>query len=268
MDFEIDESRMLYGLGAFLGVVAILYFGQEIILGLSPTIKSFILFSASVFFLGAAEYVRQGLLRTSLYFFSVFSYLSFLVYIFMRFSFSSEETFLILALSSIAFIALGYLKSEREYELDQDQSRKLLGVIAALVALTIVFDVMGAQPEYELELKDSVEVVEGERTYFGQLVIKNDFLLSRNVEASSYQGCLFAEDYDRGVYLSPDAPDLISGDTTSRFNLTDTIVSRTENVTVSGNYTVRREECPSEPEPGVIYIYEDDDGEFMRRSYD
>jgi hypothetical protein len=34
---NIDSSYILYGIGALLGIAAILYFGQEVLLSLSPT---------------------------------------------------------------------------------------------------------------------------------------------------------------------------------------------------------------------------------------
>jgi hypothetical protein len=264
MDFKIDESKLLYGLGAFLGIVAIIYFGHELILDLSPTIKSFILLSGTVMFLGAAEYVRQDILKSSFYIFSAFSYLSFLVYMFARFSFNSEQIFLILAASSAVFIGLGYLRSEKEYEVSRDQARKVLGAVMILVALAVVFDVLGAQPEYNLELHETVEVVEGEEFEIGMLEIQNDFLLSRNVDTPTFRGCIFIEEsHDgRNIYVNPDAGGLVGGSTTERIPLVeDAHYERHEdqNMSISGNYTVVNEECPSEPEERTIYIHAGDD---------
>lgn len=261
MDFKIDESKLLYGLGAFLGIVAIIYFGHELILDLSPTVKSFILLSGTAMFLGAAEYVKHSILKSSFYIFSAFSYLSFLVYLFARFSFSSEQVFLILAVSSAVFIGLGYLRSEKGYEVTRDQARKVLGAVMAIVALAVVFDVLGAQPEYSLELNETVEVIEGEEFEIGALEIQNDFPLSRNVDAPTFRGCLFIkEGHDgRNIYVSPDAGGLVGGSTTERIPLTeDAHYERHEdqNITISGNYTVVNEECPSEPEERTIYIQE------------
>lgn len=260
MDYKIDESKILYGLGAFLGIVAIIYFGHELILDLSPTVKSFILLSGTVMFLGAAEYVKHNLLKSSFYIFSAFSYLSFLVYVFARFSFSSEQIFLILAGSSAVFIGLGYLRSEKSYEVTQDQARKVLGAVMILVALAIVFDVVGAQPEYNLELHESVEVVEGEEFEIGTLEIQNDFPLSRNVDIPRFEGCLYvSEDSEpRHLYISLDRMGLISGGTTEILSLNEQVNEhREENITYAGNYTVQEgEECPTDAEEGTLYIDE------------
>lgn len=266
MKLQIDESRMLYGLGAFLGVLTILYFGQQLILDLSPAIKSFILLSSTVSFLAAAEYVRPGVLRTAFYIFSGFAYLSFLLYIFTRFSFTSEQTFLVLAVSSASFIVLGYLKGQRDLQMDDELAWKMVAVMVSLVAVAILFDVTGSQPDYSLELEDSVEVIEGREIVFGQMIVENDFILSRNLESVSYTGCLFREgENERGVFLGPDMPRLIGGGETLRFNLTDTFRSRPdENTTLNGNYSVARGRCPIDPEPNTIYIRESDGREILR----
>lgn len=267
MNFEIDESRMLYGLGAFLGVIAILYFGQELVLDLSPTVKSFILFSATVAFISGAEYSDQSTLRSAFYLFSAFSYLSFLVYIFLRFSFSSGQIFLILVSSSIAFMILGYVRSEDLYDLDDQQAEKAIATVAAFIAIAVVFDVGGPQPEYSLELKDSVEVGENQEIKFGELEVRNDFALSRNIDVPTYGGCLaVSPEKVRGVHVSLDAPDLMEGDSTLSFNLTETFGSRPEeNTSVSGNYVISQGECPRSPEPGTVYIQESVDGEVIRK---
>lgn len=264
MDLEIDEAKMLYGLGALLGVASIIYFGQELILDLSPTIKSFILLSSTGIFLAAGEYTRQGTIKSALYLFSAFSYLSFLGYIFLRFSFNSGETFLILAASSVVFLALGYLRSER-YGLDRDQARKIIGVLGAAIALTIVFDALGPQPEYSLELREEVEVIEGEEFQVGTLEARNDFLLSRNLELPRFNGCVVTPEERRGLYINPDGDGLIQGRTTETYDLTERVNQRPDtNTTIDGNYTVRREECPSDPKEHTIYITEGENFEMLR----
>lgn len=261
IDYIFDESRLLYGLGAFLGVISILYFGHELILDLSPTIKSLTLLSGTVVFLSAAEYVRHRVLSFSFYVFSAFSYLSFLTYTFAKFQFSSEQIFLTLAASSVVFIGLGYFKSERGYELDSDQAKKVLGAVAVLVAAAVVFDVTGAQPEYSVELHEKVEVVEGQEFEIGVFEVRNDFLLSRNVETPAIRGCVsVSEDYERNIYIRPDTGSVISGGSTETVSLKENLRSRhDENITVSGNYTVVEGECPSDPEEKTIYVHEGDD---------
>lgn len=262
MELEIDESKLLYGLGAFLGIMAIIYFGYELILDLSPTIKSFILLSGAAVFIGGAEYVRQGLMKSSFYIFASFSYLSFLMYMFVRFSFGSEQIFLILAASSAVFIGLGYLRSEKGFNLARGQAKKFVAAVLVLVAILMVFDVLGSQPEYTLELENSVEIVKGEEVTLGEIVVRNDFLFSRNLEMPTFRGCVFVQEGFDGenIYISPDTSGLISGSSEKRIPLNEEVHFRVSeedrNITLKGNYSIVNSECPDEPEERTIYVHE------------
>lgn len=261
MDLAFDESKLLYGLGGFLGVIAILYFGSEIIFDLSPTVKSFLLLSGTVLFLTSAEYVKHSLLRSSFYVFSGFSYLIFLLYTLNRFNFTSDQVFLTLVQSSVLFIVLGYLKSEKDYNLGKELARKTLVGLAVLVLLVLAFDMTGAQPDYNLKLNDSVDVVEGEEFNAGVLEVRNDFPLSRNVDMPSYRGCLFVAKgkYDTSLHLGPEDIGIISGSDVERFNLTATVRTRPDrNTGISGAYDIVRGECPEDPDNMTIYIWEAD----------
>jgi len=124
--------------------------------------------------------------------------------------------------------------------------------------------VLGAQPEYGLDLQEKVEVVEGEEFEIGVLEIQNDFPLSRNVDTPTFRGCLFIEEGHeaRNIYFSPDTGGIVSGSTTERISLMeDAHYERHEDqkVTISGNYTVVNEECPSESEERTVYIHAGDD---------
>jgi len=254
-----DESKLLYGLGIFLGIASILYFGQQIILDLSPAVKASILLSAAAVFIGGAEYFRHGILRFSFYGFSTFSYLSFLTYLFARFQFSSEEVFLMLAASSAVFLGLGYLKSEKGYSLKRVQAKKFIGAVAVIIVVLIVFDVTGAQPEYSVELNEKVQVTEGEEYEIGVLEIRNDFPVSRNTEEKRFTGCIATRgDHRRNIYLRPDADGIIAGSSTETIPLKETGRRFHEegNVSIEGEYSIVNEDCPSEPDDMTIYISE------------
>lgn len=259
MDFNIDDSWLLYGLGAFLGVLAIAYFGHELILGLSPTVKSFILLSGSLIFLVAGEYVSAGILRTALYIFSSFSYLIFLTYTVLRFNLGSGQVFLVLAVSSDAFIGLGYFRGQRESLLQREDAKKLAAATAFLVFALVAFDVTGEEPDYSLELEQEVNVTEGEEFEVGSLGVENRFPLSRNIEVPDYNGCVSKGGETDLLYFRPDTRGIIGGSETRRISLTDEIRPRPDtNVSWSGIYEVVNSECPSELEDGKIYITEDE----------
>jgi hypothetical protein len=274
--FDFNESNILYLFGAFLGVISIIYFGQELILELSPTLESVIIITSSVMFLVGSELIRNSILRTCLFVFSSFSYLSFLLYTFLRFNWGSNQVFLVLAVSSAAFIALGYLKNEKEFKLEKNQARIALGTLIVFLVALSGFDAVGAQPEYSVDLKDSVEVVEGEEFKFGEAEVRNNFLFSRNTDLRDYEGCLIfsnGNEVER-IYSSPDSEGMIAGKTTERFNLTEEIneqhigndreENQPGNGNITGNYTIYNQSCPDNPEREGLYIVEENEDSFER----
>lgn len=281
MNFGIDESKVLYGLGALLGVISIIYFGHELILGLSPTVKSLILFSVSAIFLVSGDLIDNKLLKTSVSIFSGFAYIVFLTYAFAKFNFSQVQTFTLLAGSSAAFTGLGYLRSEEIFSLNSGRSKKIITALAVLVVISIGFDVTGGQPEYQLDLKDKVEVTEGEQFSAGMLRVENNFPLSRNIDLPRYDGCIaFNSTVSENLYVHPDGEGIIRGGENLEFNLTEEVYFRgpqieqareeiveKENRDISANYKVKNQECPDDLENQTIYITaEEDSSSILRRS--
>lgn len=193
MNWDTDVSTILYGLGAVLGVASILYFGWEILLELSPTIKSFILFSGFIFFLVAGVYRGYERLDTVLYVLSAGSYIVFLGYTIFRFALSTNQIFLTLALSSVLFLGLGYVFQIDRELLTRQQAQYLLIAVVAIVFLLVVVDVLGPQPTTEETFQDQVNVSAG-AVELGTVTVRNGFVFSRTAETPRYQACLYAPD--------------------------------------------------------------------------
>jgi hypothetical protein len=264
-NLDFDASKVLYIFGAFLGICSIAYFGFELILNLSPTLKSFIILIGSVMFLVSTDLVENSILKFCLFVLSAFSYLSFLAYTFARFSMGSRQVFLILAASSAAFTGLGYVKSEKNFELELGQAKQILGLLTVTIFVLVAFDGVGAQPEYELNLKDTVEVSEGEELSLGVLEVHNDFLFSRNMDLPRHTGCLvFSENESpERIYSSPDGKGIIMGQKKEKFNITETIGERherrlnqeDEDLNLSGSYKVYNKECPESPNKKGAFVH-------------
>lgn len=265
MDLDFDDSWLLYGTGALLGVVSILYFGLELIFDLSPSVKSAVLLFSSAAFLLSSELTDSNLLRNSVNIFSGVTYLSFLIYIILRFRPSEASVFALLAVSSVIFTGLGYLRSGKGFELGYESSKKLLGALGVFLALMLVFDVTGAQPEYELELKKEASLNNSE-IVLGELRVENTFPLSRNVELPSYDGCIaYNQTMRDGIWFHFDEDEMIGGGETENFQLKDEIRVRNigerpsgetirDNEVIKGNYTVKTGECPERPENKTVYL--------------
>jgi hypothetical protein len=217
MDFDFDNSSVLYVLGAILGIVAVLYFGGEVILRFSPVVKSALMFLGFVTFLIAANAVRTAILDTAFYLLSVTSYVAFLGYTIGKFDLGTDGTFFALAVSSALFLSLGYVVRETEFGLQPAHAKITLGVILLVVAGLVAFDVVGAQPQYTLQLKDEVNVTAPGKVELGTATVANRFVLSRNLDPPEYEACLYTpRKHVVQIYMDPTyggQPDVLdSGD--------------------------------------------------------
>lgn len=202
---DIDSSYILYGLGTILGIFAILYFGQEILLSLSPTVKSIILFVSFVFFLTAGLYLEEDSVNTALTALSGGAYIVFLGYTVLRFSPTSNQIFLLLAFSSALFVGLGYTIREKEYRLTTEQSRRVLAACGVFVLLLIAFDVMGAQAATSASFQSQADVsvvADNDRVELGTVTFQNPFVFSRFAEIPQYHVCLYAPDHGQAEGLT------------------------------------------------------------------
>ncbi len=259
MDFEFDSSYIIYGFGAILGVVSLVYFGSEIILGLSPTVKAILLILVFALFFISANYNATGFLSKSFYLLSAASYMVFLFYLPGRFDFTTDQTFALLAVSSVLFMLLGYYLKEGKIKINRKYFWIFTAIILALGAVLMPFDAYGAQPTYRLNLEDTVTLSENEESDLGTLTVENEFLFSREVEMPSYSACLhFSKTFDLPVYYR-DRPGLIGGGesiqidfgTSSRRALDELNRTSIEDVSL-----IKGEKCPEASKEPSIVVYE------------
>lgn len=218
MDSDIKASHLMYIVGIVLGIIAVVYFGREIIADLSPTVKSALLIIGFPTFLAGGSLIQKRILDKFLYILSVFSYLVFLWSVFDTFELGSNTILIALVISSIIFIGIGY-QWEKEVKIGKKWKKiALIGLIVFAIGL-VSFDVAGSQPSYKLDLQKNVNfegVWEGEdekRIHIGKLVVKNDFLFSRHTDPPDLEGCLYTpEKHNVHIYYSKWEIDIISGE--------------------------------------------------------
>lgn len=192
MDFDWHPSYIFYGLGSLLGIAAAVYFGKEIILSLSPTVKSVLLLLGFLLFLAGANYTTTSNSRRALYVFSVTSYLVFLVFTVTKFSFSTNQTFLSLAFSSLLFLLMGYIFRKKGLKINKGQTKLIFSSIGVIFLLLVILDVTGPRPSYQLSLRDEVNISSGgQKVKVGTLGVENDFIFSRNLDLPHYGACVY-----------------------------------------------------------------------------
>ena len=226
MDLDLDSSALLYALGALLGIAAIVYFGSQIVIALSPTVKAALLFLGFVAFLAVGLHLDVDLVTVISYLIAAAAYVVFVGYTVTKFRAGTGATFLTLALSSALFIGLGYLVRERGLRIDRRDLGAVLIAVSILGVALVGVDAIGAEPTYTMELRDSVNVTSGEQVRVGALVADNRFPLSRTMDVPDYHACIYTPDRRLSSHLGidrydPGRPsDLLRGGETRRMAAT------------------------------------------------
>lgn len=185
-------TQVLYTIGALFGIFALAYFGTEVLIGLSPEIKALLLLLSFVLFLVFSFVV--GELKVVTYALSAGSFLVFVLFVLGSFGFSPGVVFLLLAGSSLVFVALGYLESRDRLTLAR---RTTAIVIVGLVVVgggAVAVDAVGEQPTHEITTVDELSTeglgTSGQVT-LGEMTITNDHFFSRMAQLERYTACIY-----------------------------------------------------------------------------
>lgn len=275
MDIGVDSSKLMYFVGGLLGVVTVIYFGSEVVADMSPTLKSAVLLMAFAFFLVAGQAARSESLDSLLYVLSAGSYIVFLWYTVSRFSLSENLVFVLLGVSSLLFVGLGYAFREKEFELEPKHARVALAALVVLAAAAVAVDVLAAQPTIETEFEDGVsfdDVGPGDRVVVGETTVSNEFPLSRFAELPHHAGCVYPG-RERVGLSHVDEEDsfsgevLVSGGSSRSYAVVAPVSAFLERETgeVDDNFTGTdevaievAESCPEEVDGPRLMVVEDD----------
>lgn len=260
MKIGLNSPTAFYALGVLFGVFSIIYFGMEVILEISPTVKSAILLISSITFFSATGLTESSWKNIPLYFLASASYLIFVLYTLARFDFGTAETFLILAGSSSIFLAAGYIVGEKNIEIPKKKSKYMVLAGIVLMVGIFLFDVSGPQPEVDLQLRNQVDMTHGEETALGTVKVTNEFILPRSFEVPGYEACM--NDSRRIISLYTERKgDTVMGGGTKELELKARFyneISEGENmIQTEKTLTVKEtEKCPETLGEREIAVYE------------
>ena len=194
----IDQTKIFYGSSAFLGILAIFYFGFEYLVALSPFTISTILFALFLGFLGLGLRKEENTAVLS-YIFSAGAYIIGLFYTTGKFEFSSDPFLLSLIVSSGLFAGLGYLITQKEFELTSDQFKYGLIILTIIIGGLVVYDVGSSGVDHRYYIQDSVEMAE--EVTIGEVTTEKSSLLPREREGyspgMSFQACVTGNSTER-----------------------------------------------------------------------
>lgn len=255
MDTDFNSSNAFYALGTLFALFSVLYFGIEVILEISPAVKSAILLLASATVFSASGLTSSSWRKIPLYFLASFSYLIFVAYSLLRFDPGPASSMLILLGSTAVFMSAGYLVREKQIVFSGKRAKYVVAAGVFLMLGLFLFDVTGPQPEVQLQLRDSVDMTHGEETALGTVRVTNSFILPRGFEAPDYRACA-AGDQRVSVYTEREG-DTVSGKGTLEMELKARFygpVSENETEKSGAFQVVRTEECIEKE--GQISVYE------------
>jgi|GEM_PF-749878 len=276
MKLDVDSERFLYTIGVVLAVAAFLYFVQDLVFGLSITVKAVLLFLTFVAFLAVATALERTPLHGVALALSSGAYLVGLGYVVLRYDVGEAGIFLGLVVSSALFIALGRLYDRRAPVLPwRTAGAVVLAVVLVSVALVAV-DAAGGGVTYDLQTNESASVgppadrdYPDERGYtsaevrIGTVTATNEFVFRRLVALPELSGCVVGTDApdDRYSYVSydysTDWPGAIGGgDSISVPVVADVPVS--VNATEPVSFAVeRRATCPDSADRPTVVVTTD-----------
>ncbi|MFP4038317.1 MAG: hypothetical protein ACLFTA_00860 [Candidatus Nanohaloarchaea archaeon] len=184
----IDQTKIFYGASAFLGVLAIFYFGFEYLTALSPFTITSILFALFLGFLGFGIR-RDGNTAVLSYIFSAGAYIIGLMYMTGKFGFSSDQIMVSLTFSSAVFAGLGYLVTQKEFQLEKKQFLYSLIALTVMVGGLAAYDIVSEEAEYSSSFVDSVEM--NETVDIGEATVEKKGFLPEESEGLRIQSCLY-----------------------------------------------------------------------------
>jgi hypothetical protein len=257
----IDQSKIFYGASSFLGLLAIIYFGFEYLVDLSPFSISAILFSVFVFFLVLGLRIGGNTSVLS-YVFSSGAYVVALFYTLARFNLGSNGVQISLIISSGLFAALGYYITQKDLELSKKQFRSILLAVGVVLALLTAYDIASGELSYSYELKEEVEL--NETVSIGEVTVEKDSFLPYDARSINFNGCLSHSEEPMHISgFSSSTDTMVFG----HLRNTEPIVIELDPSRISEGETVSIEEGTGFPrcndEPGgerVLKVFADSEG--------
>lgn len=205
MDLDLDGGTILYVLGIGFALAALAYFVRDVVFALSITVKAALLFLAFLaFLLGGVVMDRDVLDRVSLVL-SAAAYVVFLVYVITRYDLAATGVFLVLAVSAVLFVGLGYVLRQVPPTISPRTAKVLAVALVGVAVLLVGVDVATAGVTATVELEDSVTVTVPDdghtdrefvmtETTVGQVDVTNAGPFTRSLSLPDTSACVVGTD--------------------------------------------------------------------------
>lgn len=272
-----DSGKLLYVFGVLFAVAALVYFVQDLVFGLSVTVKAILLFLGFVGFFVAGTTTERDVLDAVTFALSGAFYLVFVAYVLWRYEVGQTGVFLLLAFSAALFIGLGYLLRERDLHTSVRTAGYLVAAILLVSVALVGADAVGGGVTYDVQTSDMVsvdppDVDHPEQEYVpvpmpvqvGSVTATNEFVFRRVLDLPPLDGCVVGTDApaDRFTYVRYGEPSFDRAGTIgggeSRTFAVEAELPVPVNATGSVAYAVQhRSDCPERADQLTIVVITD-----------
>lgn len=202
----VDASIIMYAFGVIFGVISILYFTRDILVSLSVTVKSLVLYAVSIFMFSLSIFVSSGVISVILMIFFGSSYTFATSYVWKTYRFEKLGRFLILATSSVILLSIGRsLQTDLFTNLQGMISIVGVGLVPLIVVILVsAIDIMEEENiTYKFEFKDTISDITEAQCSIGELEIENNSYFRRKFESPNIEAKLSLND-EKGLPVSYD----------------------------------------------------------------
>lgn len=179
---QIDTSLVMYIFGVVFGVISILYFTKDILVSLSVTVKSAILYSSSILIFSGGLFIQSEIISVILVIFCGFTYTSATIYIWKTYQLEKVGRFLVLAVSSVLLLSVGRSLQTGIFGDMEGMTAVLIGGLVPLL-ITILLSVVDTLEDdtviYRFEFREDTIELEDSDKKLGSLQIENESYFRR-----------------------------------------------------------------------------------------
>lgn len=185
---DVDGSIIMYIFGIVFGVLSILYFARDILVSLSVTVKSMVLYSIAALILSGSIVVGSSVLTIILLLFCGFMYTAATVYVWNMYNFEKIGKFLLLAISSVLLLGVGRSLQSNIFQGVDAYILLSIGMVPLILTFIVsIFDILEDNPvKYEIEFEEKINDPNPRDQEIGTIKVINNSRFRRKYDIPSY----------------------------------------------------------------------------------
>lgn len=202
MSPQIDGSKLLYAAGIAFVIAALVVFAQNLIFGLSVTVKTALLGVAAVSFAIAGATLTHNLLDSVAFALAAITYATAIGYAIVQYNIGTTGVFGLFALSGLLFVAVGYVLRDQHPSIRPRRAGIIILALLLVSAPLIGADVLTGGVTYTATFEDQVMLTDSDEPTVaadryahqmrpvGTMTITNNGPFTHQIAPPDVDGCL------------------------------------------------------------------------------